>query len=107
MSAITVPLLSREQYLRQERLAEFRSEYHRGRVVAKAVSERDHNRIVTNLSTWLGVQLRDRPCNNYSSDLRVSVRGGEWYLYPDVVVICGREEFEDDERDNLVNPLVI
>ncbi len=107
MSAIPVPLLTREQYLRQERRAEFRSEYHRGRVVAMAGTSRNHSRIVSNISISLGVQLRGRPCNNYSSDLRVSVRGGERYLYPDVVVTCGEEQFEDAELDILVNPLVV
>ena len=39
--------------------------------------------------------------------MRVAVQGGERYLYPDVVVTCGRELFEDAENDILLNPLVI
>ena len=107
MSAISAPLRSREEYLRLERLAEFRSEYHRGRIVAMAGTTRNHVRIVTNLSVSLGVPLQDRPCNNYATDLRVSVRNGERYLYPDVVVTCGPEELEDHHLDILVNPLAI
>ena len=37
----------------------------------------------------------------------MAVQGGERYLYPDVVVTCGRELFEDAEHDILLNPLVI
>src|SRR4051812_5144260 len=107
MSALTTPRITPQEYLRRERLAEFRSEYRGGRVVAMAGASRIHNRIVTNLTSTLNTQLRDRPCNNYANDLRVSVRGGEHYLYPDVVVTCGREAFEDDQFDSLVNPIVI
>ena len=72
-----------------------------------AGASRNHNEIVANITTSLRVQVRDRPCSNYSSDMRVSVRGGEPYVYPDIVVTCGPQVFEDDTRDTLVNPLLI
>jgi Uma2 family endonuclease len=107
MTALPVTAVSRAEYLRRERLAEFRSEYHGGQVVAMAGASRKHSRIVTNLVRSLDNQLLVRPCNTYSSELRVSVRGGEHYVYPDVVVTCGQEEFEDEKFDTLVNPLAI
>jgi Uma2 family endonuclease len=107
MPAAPIPRVAREEYLRQERLAPFRSEYYAGHIFAMSGASRPHNRIVTNLSTSLDVQLRDRPCNVYSNDMRVSVRGGQFYLYPDVVVTCGQERFEDGVFDTLLNPVVI
>jgi Uma2 family endonuclease len=107
MSAIPNPTATREEYLRRERLAETRSEYYGGRIMAMTGATRVHNRIVVNISTTLDEQLRDRPYNNYANDMRVSVRGGDRYLYPDIVVTCGREEFEDDQLDTLVNPIVL
>ena len=107
MSAVHVATISRAEYLRRERLAEFRSEYHRGHVVAMAGASRRHSRIVTNLSTSLDIQLRAQGCNVYSNELRVSVQGGDHYVYPDLVVTCGEEKFEDEQFDILVNPLVV
>jgi Uma2 family endonuclease len=107
MSALPVTAVSPAEYLRRERLAEFRNEYHGGEIVAMSGANREHNQIVVNITIALGFQLRDRPCSNYSNDMRVSVRGGERYYYPDIVVTCGQEEFEDGEQDTLVNPLVI
>jgi Uma2 family endonuclease len=107
MATAPVPHVIPQEYLRRERLAEFRSEFLDGRIVAMAGTTRKHSRIITNLSTTLDVQLRDRPCNVYTADLRVSVRGGDAYLYPDVVVTCGEETFEDDQFDTLVNPAVV
>jgi Uma2 family endonuclease len=70
-------------------------------------ASRRYNVIVTNLVIALGNQLRDRPCNVYSSDLRVRVTSTGLYTYPDVVVTCGEEEFADKEQDTLLNALVI
>lgn len=62
---------------------------------------------MTNLVTALDNQLRERPCNVYSNDMRVKVPNTGLFTYPDVVVTCGDESFVDDEQDTLLNPLVI
>jgi len=100
-------LLTEEEYLAIERGAEFRSEFHGGEMYAMVGASRRHNRIVTNLVTALDNQLRDRPCNVYSNDMRVRVTTTGLFTYPDVVVTCGEEAFAGDEQDTLLNPLVI
>jgi Uma2 family endonuclease len=100
-------LLSEEQYLAVERRAEFRSEFHRGEMFAMAGASRRHNRIVTNLVTALDNQLRERPCNVYSNDMRVKIKDTGLFTYPDLVVTCGSEMFADSEQDTLLDPLVI
>jgi Uma2 family endonuclease len=74
---------------------------------ALAGASRRHNRVVTNLTTALDNQLKDRPCNVYASNLRVWIASGERVLYPDVVVTCGDEHFLDAHEDVLLNPLVV
>lgn len=44
------------------------------------------------------------PCYPLSSDMRVRV-GETRYVYPDVVVVCGDPQLEDD--DTLLNPTLI
>ena len=100
-------MLTEEEYLVIERRAESRSEFYSGEMFALAGASRRHNMVVTNLVITLGTQLRDRPCNVYSSDMRVRVTNTGLFTYPDVVVTCGEEEFADDEQDTLLNPLVI
>jgi Uma2 family endonuclease len=108
MSAIPVVTgITPEEYLRRERLAEFKSEYHGGEIVAMSGASRFHNRIARNLTILLGNQLRNGPCQNYASGMRVSVRGGKCYLYPDVVVTCGKEVYEDNQFDTLTNPVLV
>jgi len=107
MSSDPKTLLTEEEYLAMERRAEFRSEFHRGEMFSMAGASRRHNRIVTNLVTALDNQLRERPCNVYSNDMRVKIPNTELFTYPDLVVTCGEETFADDEQDTLLNPLII
>jgi Uma2 family endonuclease len=99
--------LTPQQYLAIERAAEQRSEYLDGELVAMTGGSRNHVLIVSNLVGELRSQLRDRPCEVYSTDLRVQVSQTGLYTYPDVVVVCGEPRFEDAQLDTLLNPTVI
>lgn len=97
--------LTPEEYLAIERAAETKSEYFAGEMFALAGASRKHVRIVTNLVAELSVRLEGGPCEVYSSDLRVKVFESGLYTYPDVLVVCGEPEMEDD--DILLNPRLI
>ncbi len=99
--------LTAEEYLALERRAEYKSEYFKGETFAMAGASRPHNRIVTNIISTLDKRLLERGCNIYPSDMRVKVKKLDKYTYPDAVVTCGKELFEDDEVDTLLNPIVI
>jgi Uma2 family endonuclease len=74
---------------------------------AMAGASRRHNLIAANIIRTLGNQLLERNCNVYPSDMRVKIGKINKYTYPDVVVACGEEQFEDEETDTLLNPVVI
>ena len=107
MPSIPQNSLTEEEYLAIERQAEFRSEFYNGEMFAMAGASRRHNRIVTNLVAALDNQLRERPCNVYSNDMRVKIPATRLYTYPDVVITCGAEKFVDNNQDILLSPLVI
>ncbi|HLC16315.1 MAG TPA: Uma2 family endonuclease [Thermodesulfovibrionia bacterium] len=96
-----------EQYLRKERQAETRSEYFNGEVFAMAGASREHNQISSDIVISLGTQLAEKTCNIYSSDMRVKIERHNKYTYPDIVISCDKEFFEDENRDVLLNPVVI
>lgn len=99
--------LTAEEYLFQERLSETRREYFNGETFAMAGASRRHNQIVSNLTRVLGNQLADRPCSVYSSDMKVKIQKLNKYAYPDVLIVCGQQQFEDENEDVLLNPVVI
>ena len=96
-----------EEYLALERKSETRSEYFDGEMFAMTGAQREHNRITVNLTAELHNQFADRPCEVFSIDMRTKVSATGLYTYPDVAVVCGEPEFEDDYVDTLINPQVI
>jgi Uma2 family endonuclease len=107
MSSEPKPYMSVEEYLEFERQAERKHEYLNGEVFAMAGASRRHVLIVTNLVRELGQHLRPRPCEVYSTDLRLRVTPTGLFTYPDVIVVCGEPRFAPEDPDTLLNPLLI
>lgn len=99
--------LTPQEYLAIERQNEVKSEYWNGEMFAMAGASEAHNLIVLNVGAELRAQLKGRPCRVYPSDMRVRIPRSTAYRYPDVIVICGQPEFEDEHHDILLNPTVI
>src|SRR5437764_1115106 len=107
MSSQPTTQLTPEEYLAIERRAEYKSEYIDGEMVAMMGASRRHNLIAANITREIGQQLKGRPCEGYASRMRVRVPSVSFYIYPDVVVVCGEPQFEDDYVDTLLNPTLI
>lgn len=107
MSRQTKTYVTPEEYLAQERKAEYKSEYFDGEVFAMTGASRKHNLITSNVIGALWQQLREQPCEIYPGDMRVGIPAASLYTYPDVVVVCGEPKFEDKEVDTLLNPTLL
>src|SRR5438132_1163639 len=111
--ATSVRLITPDEYLTAERVAEEKSEYFAGRVVPMAGAAPRHNRLSHNIEMALGNRLDARGYEVFSKDMRVMAAGGLQYSYPDIVVADGHADFEgfyedgDYEEDILLNPVLI
>lgn len=99
--------LTPEEYLAIERKAEYKSEYIDGMMYAMAGGSPEHNSISGNVHTLINVQLWDGPCRVFNSDMKVRVPSTRKFHYPDVSVVCDEPQFADDERDVLLNPILL
>lgn len=107
MSAIPTTKLTPEEYLEFERKAEERHEYFDGEIFAMSGAKRNHNKITTNLNGLVWQHLKGKSCENYSNDMRVFIPKTGLYTYPDIVVVCGEPQFQDNVFDTLFNPLLL
>jgi Uma2 family endonuclease len=98
---LTIP-----EYLAFERQVETRNEYLAGEIFAMTGASRAHNLIAGNIFREIGTQLRKRPCEVYTADMRVRTPAG-LFTYPDVVAVCGEPRFDDPHLDTLLNPTLI
>ena len=99
--------LTPQEYITAERKATLKSEYLSGEIVAMSGASHEHNLITMNAATGLYNQLVEQGCRVLASDMRVGISAGNSYFYPDIVVVCEKPRFEDNEFDTLINPIVV
>lgn len=107
MTAIQKTLISEHDYLEEERKSLNKSEYYKGEVFAMAGATQNHNAISGSLIGELYAFLKGKSCKVYPGDLRVHNPENGLYTYPDVTIVCGKEEYQDEEFDTLLNPTVL
>ena len=108
MSAVAQSMYTEEDYLRMEEKASYKSEYFRGEIFMMAGGTPNHNRVKENLSVEIGITLKSkRSCRSYSSDQRIHIPENSLYTYPDVVVVCGPNQYSAQNSNTITNPSVV
>ena len=107
MVAPLLNYISAKDYLKVERAATEKHELHEGQIVTMSGALVPHNHIVSNLFSLIGPFLKGKKCKVFTSDLRVSIPTAESFTYPDLSIICGKLEMEDDVFDTITNPSVL
>ena len=105
MSALPIPRLSVEEYFAADDAAELKSDFHDGEMFPISNVSWDHGRIVPNLCRRLGERLDGSHCG-VATSVRIRV-GSTKFVYPDVVVVCGKPVFSEGRADTITNPKVI
>ncbi|WP_427158110.1 Uma2 family endonuclease [Aliinostoc sp. HNIBRCY26] len=96
-----------EEYLAQEEVAEFRSEYRDGEIVPMTGGSINHNQIAGNVYAYLKFMLRKTDFKPYIGDLRLWISRYRQYTYPDVFLIKGQPVFHEQRQDTILNPCFI
>lgn len=106
MGASAAPPLSVEAYLAQDQAAEFKSEYHGGVLYPIIAASMEHGMIAVNVSRRLAEKLEDTPCRAVGDPVRVCVSPTR-FVYPHLMVICGKPVMTGESSDTITNPKVI
>ncbi|WP_017315370.1 Uma2 family endonuclease [Mastigocladopsis repens] len=98
---------SPEEYLQLEETAESKSEYIDGLIIPMAGGTTNHNRIALNVSTELNFAFKHQNFEVFMGDVRLWIPQKRMYTYPDVMVIAGEPEYDNNRTDTITNPIVI
>lgn len=98
---------SPEAYRALEETAVERHEYHNGVILPMSGGTEAHGRLAMTLGALLFFALRSTPYRVYSSDLRLWIPAFACGTYPDVMVLAGEPQFNEDRSDEVLNPLLI
>ncbi len=101
------PFISYLAYAELEAASELRHEWHDGLTVAMAGGTPRHGALTARVTAALDFALRGRPCQVLSSDVRVRIRTSKLGTYPDVSVVCGQLEVDDEDPHSIVNPSLL
>ena len=96
-----------DEYLAQEEVAEFRSEYRDGEIVSMTGASINHNQIAGNVYAFLKFMLRKTDTKPYIGDLRLWIPQYRQYTYPEVFLIQGQPVFQERRTDTIMNPCLI
>ena len=95
------------EYLEQERTSDVKHELVNGEIFAMAGGTPEHGQLALSIAIALGPQLRDRPCAQYSSDVRVRVLATDLATYPDLSVVRGGLQRDPADSNSIINPIVL
>jgi Uma2 family endonuclease len=95
------------EYVELEARSEIRYEFFDGAVYAMSGGSPDHSRLAANVISLLTAQLAGKPCQAFTSDLRIRVLETGLATHPDVSVICGSLERDPEDANTVTNPVVI
>ena len=96
-----------EEYLALEEQAEYKSEYHDGKIIPMTGGTTNHNEISLNLATNLKFRLKKKPYKVYMADVRLWIPRHRLYTYPDVMVIKDEPIYADKGTTTVTNPILI
>jgi Uma2 family endonuclease len=106
MASLPTPPLTEDEYLRLEREAETKSEFHDGQMFAMAGGSLNHSLLSNSIGALLLGQVPPG-CRVFNAYLRIRIPSARTYTYADCSVICGEPQFSSDQQDNVLNPLLI
>jgi Uma2 family endonuclease len=97
------------EYVRLEADSTVRHEFFAGHLWAMAGGSPAHAATAARIIATLTAQLRDRPREVFTSDLRIRVRASGLATYPDASVVCASLELDPDDPNGhtVVNPKVV
>jgi Uma2 family endonuclease len=96
-----------EQYLLEENAAVEKHEYYKGEVFGMAGATKNHVIIQKNLIGEIYLNLKNKPCQPYGSDLRIHISSNTLYTYPDITIICGDLIEAEQDKHSFTNPTII
>lgn len=108
MKEESVKQYSIEDYLALERVAEHKSEYEAGKVVAMSSGTINHGIIGNNINTELNIALKGKKsCITINGDVRIWIEKAKSFVYPDAMVICGEIATYKNDQNSIINSILV
>lgn len=95
-----------DEFLAWERVQRERHAYFRGQIFAMSGGSPRHSLLASRMIELVGSGLRGKPCDVYTSDLRLGL-DPQHFVYADAVVVCRPLALRAGTTDVVTNPSLI
>ena len=95
------------EYVKLEEYSNVRHEFLDGVIYAMAGGTPAHAALAARIIGRFRAQLEGKPCEVFTSDLRVRVAASGLATYPDVTVVCGTLQVDSEDSATVLNPAVL
>lgn len=97
------------EYIELEEASEAKHEYENGTVLAMTGGSLNHGFLCGNIYNELrtGIRNNQMSCKVVGSEVRVHIKQADAIVYPDTMVICEEINTSDEDKEAIINPLVI
>lgn len=97
----------RDEYLQLEEQAPYKSEYYAGEILAMAGGSYNHSVICFNLIWGIREAIAGKGCVGFDSNMKLHIPKAGLFVYPDLMVVCGKVEFFEKRTDIIKNPILV
>ncbi len=103
------PYISVEEYLKIENETKTKHEYHDGDIYALAGGTLNHGLLCGNAYAEIRNKLSNKgsKCIPFTSEVKIFIKKRNSFVYPDAMVICGEIEKSEEEKNSVINPVLI
>lgn len=94
-----------EEYLALEQDTQVRYQYYQGEVFMMAGGTKRHNKLASNIGFMISSQKPD--CEIFLNDVKLEFQAKNYYVYPDVMLTCDKNDLKDDQESIVRNPSLV
>lgn len=109
MKAQKLPSLTIAEYIAQEQESGIKYEYHHGKIFALAGGSIHHGLLCGNVYSEIRSELKKNKsnCKPFTSEIKLNIKEKNSFVYPDTMVICGDIETAAEDKNSVVNPILV
>ena len=94
-------------YLELEKETNERHDYFYGEVFCLAGGTIRHSQLIFSSSNILNKFLQEQKCITLTNDVKLELDINQFYVYPDVVISCDKDDLSDSKGTIIKNPVII
>jgi len=98
---------SYSEYLELEKKTNEKHDFYFGEVFNMSGGTKLHNEIIQEIIFCLRNKINNQKCKIYFENVKFEIKKDNFYVYPDVMITCNKEDLENNKDTLIRHPIII